>query len=137
MRLITKNTDYAVRALMALAAKRGTMCSARDLSKTLGIPYPFLRRILNALIASKLVSSKEGAGGGCALAVPAGKITVVDVISIFQGELRLSECMFRRKICSNRPACVLRKEITRIEDIVRREFEGLTIGSLLKETTKR
>jgi Rrf2 family transcriptional regulator, cysteine metabolism repressor len=136
MKLITKNTDYAIRALLKLAAGRGLFQSAKDISRGQGIPYPFLRRILTMLIASRLVVSKEGTGGGYALAVSADTIRIIDVIRIFQGELCLSECLFRRKICRNRPACVLRHEITRIETMVRREFAGLTIGKLLWETMK-
>jgi DNA-binding IscR family transcriptional regulator len=39
--------------------------------------------------------------------------------------------MFRKQLCSNRANCVLRHEILRIEQMVNREFEGITIGKLL------
>jgi Rrf2 family transcriptional regulator, cysteine metabolism repressor len=137
MRLITKNTDYAIRALLALAARKGSFRSARDIAQEQGIPYQFLRRVLNALIAAKLVESREGVNGGCRLVVPAAKISLIDVIGIFQGQVRLSECMFRRKLCGNRATCVLRREILRIERLVQDEFQGITIGGLLKELNKR
>jgi Rrf2 family transcriptional regulator, cysteine metabolism repressor len=133
MRLITKNTDYGVRALLSLAASRGRWVSAREISSKLKIPYQFLRRVLNELIRAQLVISREGVKGGCRLAVPAGNIKVLEVIRIFQGDIRLSECMFRKRICQNRAACVLRKEIIRIEGVVQREFGQLSIGGLLKE----
>ncbi|HQP91702.1 MAG TPA: Rrf2 family transcriptional regulator, partial [Candidatus Omnitrophota bacterium] len=70
MRLITKNTDYAVRALVFMGANQKVFVSARQISEAQGIPYQFLRRILNELILAKLVISKEGVGGGFRLALP-------------------------------------------------------------------
>lgn len=136
MRLITKNTDYAVRALLALAGTQEPL-SAREISRRQGIPYQFLRRILNRLIAAGLVEAKEGAAGGCRLAVRPDRIRVVDVMRVFQGELRLSECLFRGAFCANRRTCALRRQILRIEGMVRREFAGLTVAGLLKEGKTR
>ncbi len=133
MRFITKNTDYAIRALMSLGSRPGTVRSAREISLEQGIPYQFLRRILNTLITAKLVTAREGVKGGCALALPSSRIKVIDVIRLFQGEVRLSECLFRSRPCTNRSSCVLRREIVRIEGIVAREFQGLTVGKLIKE----
>jgi Rrf2 family protein len=135
--LITKNTDYAVRALLSLAKSGKGYRSAKAIAVEQGIPYQFLRRILVALIRAKFIASLEGAGGGYALAVAAGKIRILDVIRLFQGEVRLSECLFRRRFCQNRGSCVLRKEIVRIERIVQDEFDHLTIGGLLHETQNR
>jgi Rrf2 family protein len=133
MRLITKNTDYAIRALLSLASTPGGVRSAKEISREQGIPYQFLRRILNALIAAKMVTAREGVKGGYSLAGAAAKIKITDVICIFQGEVRLSECLFRSRPCANRATCVLRRQIVRIEGMVQREFQGLTIGGLLKE----
>jgi DNA-binding IscR family transcriptional regulator len=58
---------------------------------------------------------------------------VADLIRLFQGNIQLTECMFRKRICSNRKTCVLRKRIKNIESIVTREFENLTIEDLLRD----
>ena len=60
-------------------------------------------------------------------------ISVTQLIEIFQGKVQVSECMFRKQICSNRSRCVLRHEIMRIEQVVQGEFERLTIGKLLRD----
>jgi Rrf2 family protein len=105
--------------------------SSRELSETQEIPYQFLRRIVRNLARKGLVRTKEGSGGGAELAVHPSEIKVADVIRIFQGEIEISECVFRKKICSNRQTCVLRHEIKRIENLVTREFEKLTIEKLV------
>lgn len=133
MKVLNKHTDYAVRALITLGMKPGSRLSAKALSDEQAIPYQFLRRILQELIRNGLVSSKEGAGGGVALARDPDGIRVRDVIEIFQGSVQLSECMFRKQLCSNRTNCVLRHEIMRIERMVNDEFSRMTIGKLIAD----
>ena len=133
MKLLTKETDYAIRATMNLARHHDGLVSSRDISKHEGIPLQFLRRILQSLIKGGLVQSKEGANGGVSLKADPGDIRIADLIRLFQGNIQLTECMFRKKLCSNRKSCVLRKRIKRIEDMVTREFESLTIRDLLRD----
>ncbi len=133
MKLLTKNSDYAVRALIVLAGNKTTFLSAREIAKQQDIPYQFLRRILQKLIRKKLVVSKEGGSGGFKINANPKDMSIVDIIRIFQGNVQLAECMFRREICTNRPTCVLRKEIKRVEKIVEKEFSGITLARLLKK----
>ena len=133
MKLVTMHTDYAARALLALSRDRGVFLSARTISEREGIPYQFLRRILGELISHDLVESREGSRGGFRLKVDPGRIRIVDLIRIFQGELSIVECLVRGKPCSNRDSCVLRHEIRRIEGIVSDELGKITIGSIMNE----
>jgi Rrf2 family protein len=131
MKLLTKNTDYVVRALIVLAMKKEVFVSAREIAKVQNIPYQFLRQILQKLIKEKFVEAKEGVGGGVHLIKDPAKISVLELIEIFQGNVELSDCMFRKKICPNRKTCVLRPEIKNIEKMVIEEFKKITISKLL------
>jgi Rrf2 family protein len=132
MKLLNKETDYAVRALIVLAMnKNEDFISAKEISEVQNIPYRFLRNILQKLIQNKVVESKEGKGGGIRIIKEPAKIAILDLIEIFQGDLELSECMFRKKFCPKRKTCVLRPEIKKIEAIVNKEFKSLTIAKLL------
>jgi Rrf2 family protein len=133
MKLLTKESDYAARALMHLARPGKGFVSSSDIARKEKIPLYFLRRILRTLIKHDLVESREGVSGGVRLKAKPSGIRIADLIRIFQGEIRISECMFRRRICSNRRTCVLRKRIGRIEEMVTREFENITIAGLLND----
>jgi Rrf2 family protein len=133
MKLINKDTDYAVRALMVLAGNGDNYMSAKAIAGAQKIPYYFLRRVLQPLIKNRIVISKEGTTGGVKLVVDPGKIRVSDLIRIYHENLELSKCMFRGKPCSNRPTCVLRKEVQLIEEELISKFEKLTIKKLLKK----
>jgi Rrf2 family protein len=133
MKLLTKETDYAVRAIMHLARHRGGFVSSRRIAAAEGIPLRFLRRILRTLIRDGLIVSKEGVAGGVRLNARPRGIRLTDIIETFQGNIQLADCMFRQKVCSNRRTCVLRRQIKVIEKMVTKEFEGITIASLLKD----
>ena len=109
MKLLTKNSDYAIRALLVLAEKRDSFLSARDIAREQGIPYQFLRKILQELIKNKLVVSREGGKGGFKISKDPNSINIVDVRRVFQGNIQLAECMFRKQLCSNRETCMLSK----------------------------
>jgi Rrf2 family cysteine metabolism transcriptional repressor len=134
MKLINKNTDYAVRAIMTLAGKRNSFMSAKEISEKQNIPYQFLRQVLRLLIGKGIIESKEGVGGGVKLVIAADKIRVSDLIRIYNKNFVISECMFRGKPCSNRKNCVLREEIIDIENDLISKFEKLTIQKLLKKS---
>jgi len=133
MKLITKNTDYATRALIYLARAGERYVPSREISEKEGIPLNFLRRIIRELAREKLVETREGKAGGARLVVPGNKIELTRLIEIFQGKVSLLECIFRRKICPNRARCVLRARIKKIEDLVLGELAGITVGGLVKD----
>lgn len=133
MKVLTKNTDYAIRALLALAAKKGSYVSARSIATEHDIPYQFLRGLLQEMIRHDLIVSKEGVQGGFMMKKDPDTISVTQLIEIFQGKVQMSECMFRKQICGNRARCVLRHEIMRIEQVVQSEFEKVTIGKLMRD----
>lgn len=133
MKLINKDTDYAVRALMELSSGGDSYMSVKSISDRQNIPYQFLRRVIAPLIKKGIVNSKEGSEGGLKLALNPAKIKVIDLIKIYHKEFKMSECMFRGKPCCNREGCALRREVIRIERCVTAEFEKMTIKTLLQK----
>lgn len=131
---MTRNTDYAVRALCYIVArekkKEEGVASVTELVKVLGMPRPFLRKILQKLNSAKLLISQKGKGGGFRLAKPADRIFITEVMQIFQGPFKLNECMFKRKICPNRRACFLRKRLEAIEEFAVAQLKGVTIKEI-------
>jgi transcriptional regulator, BadM/Rrf2 family len=85
------------------------------------------------LIRNNIAVSREGVGGGVRLAGDPRSINVADVVRMMQGDITLSECMFRKKMCANRPRCLLRRKIMAIEEKVNREFERISIADLMSE----
>jgi len=131
VKLIIRNTDYAIRALCCIAEQKQEVISADQLVKSLEMPRPFLRKILQALNKEGLLNSSKGKGGGFALAVSPEKITLTDVMKIFQGPIKLNECTFKKNVCPNVKNCLLKKKIDEIEKEVILKLKAITLESLL------
>lgn len=85
---ITAKADYAVRALVVLAAQDPDQPTSADaIADSQGIPVAFLLKILGDLRTAGLVKSRRGATGGYALATPATQVTIADVIRAVEGPL--------------------------------------------------
>jgi Rrf2 family protein len=130
-KLINRNTDYAVRALCLMAKEKERVVSVPEFVKRLKIPGPFLRKILQILNREGLLVSQKGKRGGFILALAPERIFLKDLIEIFQGPLKLNECLFKKIICPEKNICALKKKIDSIERRVVSELKSVTIGSLL------
>jgi len=133
VKLITRNSDYAVRALCCIAEQKQEVISADQLIKSLEMPRPFLRKILQILNKEGLLNSFKGKGGGFTLAISPEKINLIDVMKIFQGPIKLNECTFKKKVCPNIKDCPLKKKIDKIEKEVIFKLRAINIESLLKK----
>lgn len=83
---VSAKGDYAVRALVELAADGGPLTGER-LAELQGMPPKFLETILTELRHQGLLSARRGADGGYWLARPASEITIADVIRATDGPL--------------------------------------------------
>ncbi|MFC1645983.1 RrF2 family transcriptional regulator, partial [Candidatus Omnitrophota bacterium] len=132
MKLITRDTDYAVRALCYITKQKKNIVSVTELVRKLRIPRPFLRKILQVLNAKGILESHKGKGGGFVLTRAPKNISLVDLIETFQGSFRLNECFFKKIICPHRKGCSLKKAIDIIERRVITDLKSISIASLIK-----
>lgn len=84
---IPAKVDYAMRALLTLAAAEGEPATADALAASQGLPSKFLGSILNDLRRAGIVASQRGAEGGYRLARSANSITFADVMRALDGPL--------------------------------------------------
>lgn len=132
VKLITRDTDYALRALCFIAKEKGRVVSAAELVKELEIPRPFLRKLLQTLHKKGILNACRGQGGGFSLKHPASRISLVDLIGVFQGPLKLNECLFKKLTCPNVKICMVKKKIDKIEKYVIQELKSIKLVSLLR-----
>lgn len=83
---LSKKAEYALRALVAMGREpEGANFSIQDLSRSEHIPLKFLEQILLALKNGGLLRSKRGVGGGYQLVTRPHRITLGEVIALFDG----------------------------------------------------
>lgn len=134
MRFVTRDTDYALRALIfmanALAQKKKKVVSVEDIVRSEKLPRVFLRRILQRLAEKKILLSYKGKAGGFSFLARPLDISLADIIRIFQGDIDLTNCILKGRPCPKRGLCGLRKKMKAVNSIVIKELEKITISSL-------
>lgn len=131
MKLITRDTDYALRALCFIAKKKNKKICASELVNELKIPRPFMRKILQVLNRERILTSYKGIGGGFVLAKQPKDIYLTDLMKIFQGGVNLNECTLHKMKCPNVSVCPLRKKIKNIERYVTGELSVINLASFI------
>ncbi len=132
MNLLTRNTDYAVRALIYMAGKAPERVSTADLLRDLRLPRPFMRKTLQTLQKAGYLDSVKGKNGGFSFLISPEKIVLNDLIVLFQGPVSMGDCLFRKKVCSCMRTCPLRKEIKTIESLALGHLRSVTVASLMR-----
>ncbi|MFC1411406.1 Rrf2 family transcriptional regulator [Streptacidiphilus sp. N1-12] len=84
---ISAKADYAVRAMLELAAHGPELVKATILIDHQGLPRKFVETILVDLRRAGLVCSQRGADGGYTLARPATEISLGSIIRAVDGPL--------------------------------------------------
>ncbi len=84
---VSAKVDYALRAMLELAAHPDGLITADQLATAQKIPPKFLESILAQLRSGGLVASQRGAVGGYRLARPAEEISIADVIRELEGPI--------------------------------------------------
>ncbi len=132
MKLITRDTDYAVRALVYMAKDPDHVTSVQELVDSLAMPRAFSRRILQTLSRKGILVSSKGKGGGFVLNKSPGRIRLFDLMEAFQGRVSTVSCMFKKSICPNTRVCPLRGCAKKLERKIFDALQDITIASLAK-----
>ena len=105
--LLSKSCEYGIRAALHLAAEPDQRVPIRTISDALGMPYHFLAKIAQQLIAADLLNSVRGPHGGISLARSSEGITLKEIVVALDGPEIFTECVLGLPGCGNRKPCPL------------------------------
>jgi Rrf2 family protein len=131
---VSQKTEYAMRAMIELALRRGTgsgLCSAKEIAEAQRIPLRFLEQQLGALHKAGLVESFRGAGGGCRLAREASAVKVAEIVDAIEGPMFPMFCLDPTDhTCAQDGGCGLQELWADVRVAVRSVFERTTLADL-------
>ena len=84
---ISRRTDYATRALLALALDDGESMKLEELARRTGAPQSVLEQVMPVMRSAGIVRSERGPAGGYRLNKSPDEITLERVVRLFQGQL--------------------------------------------------
>jgi len=131
---INRQTDYAVRVVLALSSKeKNRLFPTSEIGREMLIPPVLLQRIVAELASGGFINTQVGRDGGIALAHDPKQITLLQVVEHFEGELYLSDCVLKPGECPFDFLCPVHCQWVRLKDMLRNEMARITFDQLVEE----
>lgn len=131
---VNRQTDYAVRIILALSKKpQGTRVSSASIGHEMLIPPALLQRIVAELASGGFIQTQAGRDGGISLGHDPSEITLLQVVEHFEGELYLSDCVLKPGECPFELRCPVHCQWVRLKNLLRDEMHKTTFRSLVED----
>jgi Rrf2 family nitric oxide-sensitive transcriptional repressor len=130
---LTTFSDYSLRVLMYLGARRGERCTIAEIAGAYGISENHLMKVVHGLARHGWVETLRGRGGGLRLAKAPADIKLGDVVRETEAEDPLVECFdSAASACRIGATCVLRGVLDNANDAFYAELDRHTLRDLLR-----
>ncbi len=131
---INRQTDYAVRVLLALAKHPlGTRLSTAEVRDEMLIPKSVSLRVVADLARGGFIETFPGRDGGIKLARPAEEINLLQVTEHFEANFSVSECIHAKGLCPFEESCPVRLRWARLQKVITAELENITFSDLRED----
>lgn len=133
--MLSNTSKYALRAViyLALYASEEKKIGIREISEKLGIPTPFLGKILQNLAKHQILDSSKGPHGGFCLKRPAMDISLMEIIEVIDGSDIFDTCIIRTSKCSYDAPCSMHDKIAPLRSEMKSLFLTESIADLVSE----
>lgn len=135
---ITRRTDYATRALLALCkARPDELLNVEDIAQRTATPISVVKQVMNQMRSSGLVRSERGPTGGYRLNRRPEDITLERVVRLFQGPLAPISCATRHEPedCAMTPGCSMQSVWAEVRDATIAILARTTFADLAARAT--
>ncbi len=131
---VSAKVDYALRALLELAAAPPGPVKGERLAAAQEIPPKFLESILTELRRAEIVATQRGAEGGYRLARAPEEVTVADVIRALEGPIASVRGARPEQVAYRGPARSLQPLWIELRASMRGVLEGTTLADLVERS---
>ncbi len=138
MDVLRRNTDYGLRMMVNLAkhSYNGQLMSARQLASEGNFSYQLGCKLLQRLHKAELVKSVMGPKGGFKIGRKPSEITLMDVINVLQGGVRMNRCLVGDRRCEFESECEVNTKLYRLQMYIEDYLGGITLDEILKGRSK-
>ena len=132
---ITRSTRYALYAAAEMAMAGEAPVTVTDVAARYGIPGGALAKVFQQLVRAGIAVGTRGIGGGYRLARPASKITVLDIMNVFERPRAPGACVLHDRPgqqCPQTSICTLHWLFEEVDELVRCTYESVTLETLVR-----
>jgi Rrf2 family iron-sulfur cluster assembly transcriptional regulator len=130
MRLeVTRRTDLATRALLALAAG-GQRRKASELAEDLDASPGFLSQAMTPMVNRGWVRSEPGRTGGYTAVTPLEELSVLDVVEAVEGPTDVTRCVLEDRACAGGGRCALHDAWAQARGLLLRDLAETPLSAI-------
>lgn len=130
---LTRRTDYAIRAMLDLAANYDNQpVMSKEIAERQDIPLKFLSQIVAELRGDGLVQTVRGSGGGIYLAKKPHEVNIRQIVEAIEGPIALNLCLTGEDGCERRPGCSVHKVWRLAQDQMLAVLESTNLARLVE-----
>lgn len=132
--MISRTAEYALRAVVHLAAGESEMASQTVGQIALGtrVPLGYLSKVLQSLSRAGLIASQRGLGGGFRLVKAPRETSIYEVIQAIEPLERIRECPLGLESHGTN-LCPLHRRLDDAMALIEEQFRATTIAELLPQ----
>jgi Rrf2 family nitric oxide-sensitive transcriptional repressor len=130
--MISQTVEYALRAVVHLAANVPRSSTTQELAVATQVPAPYLSKVLQGLVREGIVRSQRGAGGGVSLNAEPHELSILDIVNAVEPIQRIKTCPLDLK-SHGVNLCPLHQRLDNAMAEVEGAFASTTLADLLNE----
>ncbi len=134
--MLSQTAEYALRAVVWLAAQQGQPQTTTQIAKATQVPAGYLAKVLQTLGRAGLVHAQRGLGGGFKLARDPAELTALAVVDAVDPIQRITACPLGIESHGGR-LCPLHR---RLDNVIEGTIQALgesTIAEIVAEPDQR
>lgn len=128
--MISQTTEYALRAVVWLAANPEKPLTAQQIAEATRVPAGYLAKVLQGLSRAGLLHSQRGLGGGFSLARPPEALSMWEVVQAVDPIRRIDTCPLGFEAHGD-SLCPLHKQLDEAIATIEERFSTCTISKLI------
>jgi Rrf2 family nitric oxide-sensitive transcriptional repressor len=128
--MISQTTEYALRAVVWLAANPEKALTAQQIADATRVPAGYLAKVLQGLSRAGLLHSQRGLGGGFTLARSPSSLTMWEVVQAVDPMRRIKQCPLEFEAHSQQ-LCPLHRQLDDAIAMIEKMFTACKISKLI------
>jgi Rrf2 family protein len=128
--VISQTTEYALRAVVWLAANPAQPLTAHQIAEATRVPEGYLAKILQGLSRAGMLRARRGLGGGFTLAQSPSTLSMWDVVQAVDPRRRIDQCPLGFEVHAAK-LCPLHRELDRGIALIEKAFSARKISQLM------
>ena len=106
--------------------------STRTLAQEQEVSFQLASKLMQRLHDAKLVDSCMGPRGGFRLSRAPAQISLLEVVEVIQGPVRLNRCLIGDCACPREDRCTVRPKITELQGHMEQYLSSVSLADLVE-----